>query len=149
MRIEAHLPEEMWPESMKAARYLTNRTPSHHLDWKTPLEILQATIGITHPSPSIAHLYVYGCCAYPLIRKIPRTKKLEPQAHIGYLVGYESTNIFRIWVPREQKVIVTRDVTFDESHFYDPNKPEPAHYLRELMEQPSDTIAVPNHLPIQ
>ena len=42
-----------------------------------------------------------------------------------------------------------QDVTFDKSFFYNPNKPEPAHYLRDLMKQPLYTIAVPNHLSIQ
>lgn len=36
MRIEARLPEELWPEVFKAAAYVTNRTPSRRLDWKTP-----------------------------------------------------------------------------------------------------------------
>ncbi|KJZ69686.1 hypothetical protein HIM_10933 [Hirsutella minnesotensis 3608] len=48
-----------------------------------------------------------------------KLKKLDPRAHIGYLVGYNSTNIFRIWVPQLQKVISTRDVTFDERTFFD------------------------------
>ena len=44
---------------------------------------------------------------------------MEARAFIGYLVGYDSTNIFRIWIPSKQKVISTRDVTFKESLFYD------------------------------
>jgi len=53
--------------------------------------------------------------AYPLIHKIPKKQKLRPRAQIGYLIGYNSSNIFRIWIPEELKVVVTRDVTFDES----------------------------------
>ena len=50
--------------------------------------------------------------------KRKRLLKLDPRAHIGYLVGYDSTNIYRIWVPHQGKVISTRDVIFDEkSHF--------------------------------
>jgi hypothetical protein len=40
-----------------------------------------------------------------------------------YLVGYDSTNIYRVWVPTKDKVISTRDVTFDESETYDPSAP--------------------------
>jgi hypothetical protein len=51
----------------------------------------------------LAHLKVYRCRAYAMTRnaqkKINRLAKLEPRAHIGYLVGYDSTNIFRIWIP--------------------------------------------------
>jgi len=131
MQIGARLPEELWPEAAKTAAYLVNRSPSKQLDWKTPLETLQRALGRQNPSPSIAHLRVYGCRAYPLNPRIPRKKKLEPRAHIGYLVGYNSTNIFRIWVPSEKKVIATRDVTFNETRFYDPEEPDLASQLHE------------------
>jgi hypothetical protein len=35
------------------------------------------------------------------------------------LVGYESTNIYQIWIPHKKKVIWARDVLFDEEEFYD------------------------------
>jgi len=60
--------------------------------------------------------------AHEVIRR-PRSSReaqeLAPRAHIGYLVGYESTNIYRIWVPHKRKVISARDVIFDEGEFYD------------------------------
>lgn len=77
---------------------------------------------------------MYGCRAYPLKKKIPRTQKLEPRAHIGYLVGYDSTNIYRIWIPSEGKVVRTRDVSFDEERFYDPSELGLGHVLREEIE---------------
>jgi hypothetical protein len=50
--------------------------------------------------------------------KRKRLLKLDPRAYIGYLVGYDFTNIYRIWVPYQGKVISIRDVIFDEkSHF--------------------------------
>ena len=69
---------------------------------------------------SLAHLAAYGCRAYLLSKNIPKLQKLQPRAHIRYLVGYNSTNIFRIWVPSLKRVIESRDVTFDETKFYDP-----------------------------
>jgi hypothetical protein len=47
-----------------------------------------------------------------------RPRKLDPRASICYLVGYDSTNIFRIWIPHQGKVISTRDVLFDEETFF-------------------------------
>jgi hypothetical protein len=44
--------------------------------------------------------------------------KLDPRAHIGYLVGYDSTNIYRVWIPHKGIVISTRDVIFDEYTFF-------------------------------
>jgi hypothetical protein len=51
-------------------------------------------------------------------------RKLDPRAHIGYLVGYDSTNIYRVWIPEKGKVISTRDVIFDESTVFE-GKNEP------------------------
>jgi hypothetical protein len=48
--------------------------------------------------------------------------KLNPRAHIGYLVGYDSTNIYRVWIPHKGIVISTRDVIFDESTFFEGEK---------------------------
>jgi transposase InsO family protein len=121
IRIEANLPAYLWPEIVKAAAYMLNRKPTRTLDWKTPIEVLQTCQGVSDPNPSTAHLKIYGCRAYPLIYNIPKTQKLDPRAQIGYLLGYNSTNIFRIWVPEKHQVIKTRDVTFDESRKYHPN----------------------------
>jgi hypothetical protein len=50
-----------------------------------------------------------------------RLQRFDPRAWIGYLVGCESTNIFRIWVPRLNRVIQTRDVKFNEDEVFDGN----------------------------
>ena len=74
--------------------------------------------------PSIAQLWVYGCRAYALRPQIPRGDKLSPQALIGYLVGYDSSNIYQVWLPdatsraHQGKVIRIRHVTFKEDLFY-------------------------------
>src|SRR4030081_2047706 len=47
---------------------------------------------------------------------------MDPRAFIGYLVGYESTNLFCIWVPQRRRVIVTQDVTFNEDSIYNPGE---------------------------
>jgi hypothetical protein len=58
--------------------------------------------------------HTYDCRAYAMTEhaqlKKRRLRKLDPRAHIGYLVGYDSTNIFRVWIPHQGKVISTRDV---------------------------------------
>ena len=141
LRIAAHLPANMWPEIICAAGYLNNRTPKRQLAWKTPIETL------TGQKPDLGHLRVYGCRAYPLNKKIPRKQKLEPRAFIGYLVGYDSTNIFKIWIPSQEKVIRTRDVTFDERLFYDPAELDLGHILHEEIENVVELLNLPPPLP--
>ena len=52
------------------------------------------------------------------LKKANRLQKLNPRAWIGYLVGYNSTNVYRIWNPVLNKVIVTRDVDFNEHEMF-------------------------------
>jgi hypothetical protein len=77
--------------------------------------------GVTGPRKlTMHHLKAYGCRAYTLIKsagdpdKPKKCQKLQPKAHIGFLVGYESTNIYRIWIPHKRKVILARDVLFNK-----------------------------------
>jgi len=90
MRLAANLPITLASEIYIAATYLLNRTPTRALDWKTPFEIAYKK------KPSLAHLRAYGYRAYALRKQIPRTDKLSPRALIGYLVGYDSSNIYKI-----------------------------------------------------
>ena len=130
MRLSAHLPHALWREIIAMVVYLYNRTPKHSLDWKSPYEAFhEVTIpaeGVTGPrKPTLQHLKAYGCRSYVLIKsardpdKPKKRQKLRPKAHISFLVGYESTNIYRIRIPHKKKVISARDVLFDEEEFYD------------------------------
>jgi hypothetical protein len=42
IRIRANLPENLWPEVVRAAGYLLNRTPTRILDWKSLIKALQS-----------------------------------------------------------------------------------------------------------
>ncbi|KAI0993853.1 hypothetical protein K3495_g14331, partial [Podosphaera aphanis] len=54
-----------------------------------------------------------------LISTLKKADKTASRALIGHLVGYQGTNIFRIWLPKQDEVIVTRDVIFEPTLFYD------------------------------
>lgn len=125
MRVHANLPATLGCESAKAAAIILNLTLKRKLGWRTPYEMVYKV------KPNVTHLYVFGCRVYLLRKNIPRLEKLAPRAYIGYLVGYNSTNIYRIWIPSRDEVVRTRDVTFDETKFYDPTELDLAHVLRE------------------
>jgi hypothetical protein len=93
----------------------------------------------------LAHLHLLGCKAYVLDKTIPkrhRLIKLDPRAYISYLVGYDSTNIFRIWIPSFKKVIRTRDVTFNDDTFYYPSNLDVGLVLREHLEDLIKTLSL-------
>ncbi len=71
------------------------------------------------------HLRVFGSKVYVLIKSKgdlqyrQKHRKLDAKAHIGFLVGYESTNIYRIWVSHKKKVVSVRELIFNEDEVQD------------------------------
>ncbi|KAI0997575.1 hypothetical protein K3495_g10612 [Podosphaera aphanis] len=110
LRIEAQLPKNLWPWICGSAAYLLNRTPTKKLSYHTPFE------KITGKLPFLGHLHRIGSKAFALDKNLPKRDKMEARAHIGYLVGFEGTNIYQIWIPhfkgKKKNVIRTRDVVF-------------------------------------
>ena len=147
MRIGANLPHSLWKEIVNTAVYLHNRTPRQGLGWKTPYEVLYtyaaSSSGLSDiRKPQLSHLRAYGCRAYAMTENAQQKKrrlyKLDPRAHIGYLVGYNSSNIFRIWIPHQGKVISTRDVIFDEDTVFDGKK---EHHDNQLIAHLDELVA--------
>ena len=103
--IEAQLPEELYPEFWSTAAYLANRTPTRSRGGKSPWQIVNEWLSRTNTKPLLGHLKIYGSRAYVLDNKVPKGHKSSARAHIGYLVGYDSTNIFRVWIPHLKQVI--------------------------------------------
>ena len=107
IRLSGKLPHALWREIIASAVYLYNRTPRQSLEWKSPYEafydVVMPAEGVSGPrKPTLNHLKAYGCQSYVLIKSAGdpdrpwKWQKLQPRAHIGYLVGYESTNIYQI-----------------------------------------------------
>jgi hypothetical protein len=143
LKEESGLPEQLWPEMYAAAAYLLNRSPVESLGWKTPIGFLEERLHVKEPQPLISHLVSYGCRGYVFIYNQPKLDRQEPRANIGYLVGYESTNIFRLWIPILNKVVATRDVRFDETKFFRDSFDLDKDKVREEEETQSRTIEIP------
>jgi hypothetical protein len=153
MLIGANLPEELWPETWNAAVYLHNRSPQQAKEWRTPSLQLHEWLqkngrdsSYIQAQPDTTYLKAYGCQAYPLTKEAQKGTqkkdlKTQPHAEVGYLVGYDSTNIFRIWIPERQEVRRVRDVTFNETRFYDPKN-----HLRQHQAIEPPRLQLPKHV---
>ena len=156
MGIGANLPAHLLPEISRAATYLQNRTPKYTYNWKSPYDRFHTHIAhrdgvvVEDRKPEQAHLKVYGCKAFAMTsdaqKKAKRLQRLKPKAWIGYLVGYDSTNIYRIWNPTLNKVFRTRDVIFNEDVVYD-GKTEPPEISVAQLRDLVNTIMEPNSVP--
>jgi hypothetical protein len=125
LHTNSKIPKNLWPQSYHCAAYLLNRTPNRALGWKTPYEVAHEQTGHPGKKPYIGHLRIFGTRVYEKIpaEKIPRKDKMATRSLIGYLVGYEATNQFLVWNPRNGTVTKRRDVTFDEKLRFDPQNP--------------------------
>jgi len=102
------VPGKYWGEAVKAAVYILNRSPTKSLNGKTPFE---AWFG---KKPGVKHLRTFGCLAY--VKKVgPGVTKLSDRSVPGVFFGYEpGTKGYRVYDPVNNKLMVTRDVIFDE-----------------------------------
>jgi hypothetical protein len=67
--------------------------------------------------PSVCHLRVLGCEAKVLTPEEIRVK-IDPTCVTGWFVGYcDNIKDWRIWIPQLRKIIVSRDVKFNETQF--------------------------------
>ena len=66
----------------------------------------------------IGHLRMFECLTYSHVPSEKRTK-LEPTTEKGILVGYnETTKGYRIYLPTQRKLVVRRDVRFEEDRAF-------------------------------
>ncbi|KAF1313360.1 Copia protein, partial [Globisporangium splendens] len=98
-----------WAEAAMTAIYIKNRLPSPKSDTKTPFEMFNKS------KPSVKHMRVFGCLAYVLTPKEKRLK-WDPKSQPGLFMGYEeSSKAYRVYDIEGDKVVISRDVNFDEA----------------------------------
>ena len=109
MLSQSCLPHEFWAEAVNTAAYLVNFSPSSATGFKTPFEMRYG-----RPA-DYSHLRVFGCDAYVLTPSQLRSK-LEAKSKKCILLGYQrGVKGYRLWDPVACKLIVSRDVSFNES----------------------------------
>jgi hypothetical protein len=73
------------------------------------------------PATDYDFLHVFGCPAYFHVRE----SKLDPRAKKALFMGFsDGVKGYRLWCPDTQKVILSRDVTFNESEMLKPYQKE-------------------------
>ena len=104
-----HMPNYLWGEAIRHSTYLLNRIMTRALKEKTPYECFRGK------KPSIDHIRIFGCIAYAKVDK-PHLKKLDDRSRILIHLGTEpGSKAYRLLDPETKKIVVSRDVVFDES----------------------------------
>jgi hypothetical protein len=100
----------LWGEFLRAAAHIRNRVVTS----KNIITPYEKFFGKT---PNVEYFRILGCEAKILIPDNLR-KKLDPTCVSGWFVGYpENVKGWKVWVPTEGKVVISRDVKFDETKF--------------------------------
>jgi transposase InsO family protein len=114
------IPGRFWGETVSTAVYLLNRAPTKSVVGMTPYEAWYGR------KPLVDHLCTFGCMAH--VKTVAgHTNKLADRSTPMVMIGYEAgTKAYRPYNSVNKKLIVTRDVFFDEKKSWNWSSTEPA-----------------------
>ena len=87
--------------------HVLNRCPTKRLDSMVPEEAWSGS------KPSVKHFKIFGSLCYKHVLD-QRRKKLDDKSEPMIFVGYNSTSSYKLYNPKNQQVLFSRDVYFDE-----------------------------------
>ena len=76
------------------------------LDWRTLHET------ITSVRLDLSRLYAIRSRGFVLNKHLPRGDKLKDRTFEGFLLRFNASNIYQVWLPATNRVIRVRDVRF-------------------------------------
>ncbi|CAL9029761.1 unnamed protein product, partial [Prunus brigantina] len=115
MMFEKGMSLEFWAEAVNTAVYIINRCPTKALDKKTPFEAYSGR------KPGLKHLRVFGSLCYAHVPN-PQRQKLDLASKRCVFLGYGSCEKgYRLYNITTGKVIISRDVVFNEEASWDWN----------------------------
>jgi transposase InsO family protein len=107
----ATMPLKFWDEAFLTAVFLINRLPSRVINNETPFYRLY------DKDPEYLSLRIFGCACWPHLRPY-NTTKLSFRSKQCVFLGYSNQHKgFKCLDPKEGRVYISRDVTFDEHVF--------------------------------
>jgi len=102
------VPNYLWGEAVRHSTYLINRVATRTLVDQTPYKVLKSK------KPNVEHLRVFGCIGYAKAEAV-HLRKLDDRSRMLVHLGTEpGSKGYRLLDPTRRKVIVSRDVVFDE-----------------------------------
>lgn len=109
MSLSRNVSHRLWAEAVHTAVYILNRCVSSMSKEKTPFQLWM------RQKPDLGHIKIFGSIAYAHITKEFR-KKFDAKSKKCIFVGYQGdSKNYRLYDSINDKVIVSRDVIFDET----------------------------------
>jgi hypothetical protein len=106
---DKQVPKVFWPEAVKWCVHVLNRSPTLAVQHSTPEE---AWSGM---KPTVEYFRVFGCLAHVHVPD-QRRIKLDDKSILCVLLGVsDESKAYRLFDPISKKIIVSRDVVFEET----------------------------------
>jgi hypothetical protein len=126
MLLAKELPNKLWAEAVSTATYVINRCGPVKDSDKSPFELWSGK------SADVSNLKIFGTVCYVHVPKAKR-QKLDSKAMKGYLVGYcDERDGYRVFVPEEDTVVLSRDITFKNEEMFSSNEDVPNSDVNEV-----------------
>ncbi len=107
--IAAGLSHGFWAEAMAYIIYTRNRSPHSAIAMRTPFELWEGRL------PDLSHMHAFGTPVTVMLTEAQRGSKLNAKAEDGLFIGYDDEpKSYRIWVPARHRVVISRNVEFNE-----------------------------------
>jgi hypothetical protein len=137
--IHAAMSPPYWAEALSTVVFLTNRQPSSSIHNGIPYHLLYREM------PDYSLLRVFGCLCYPNL-SATTPHKLSPHSAACVFLGYPpSQKGYRCLDLSTRKIIISRHVVFDETHFpFAASKPRPDFFdflLQDLLPAPASSTS--------
>ncbi|KAJ0602036.1 putative RNA-directed DNA polymerase [Helianthus annuus] len=103
-----NVPDPYWGEAVRHSVYLLNRIGTKAIKNMTPFEVWKGY------KPTLEYAKVFGCMAFEKVVK-PGIQKLADRSNpMVYFGREEGSKGYRLFNPKTQKIVISRDVAFDE-----------------------------------
>jgi hypothetical protein len=113
MLSEKQVPKNFWPEVVNWTAHVLNRSPTLAVKDMTPEE---AWSGV---KPNVDYFQVFGCIGHVHVSDSKR-KKLDDKSFQCVLLGMsEESKAYILYDPASKKIVVSRDVVFEENECWD------------------------------
>ena len=106
---DKQVPKSFWPEAVRWCVHVQNRSPTSAVDQGTPEEVWSGV------KPCVDYFRTFGCVAHVHIPDQKRSK-LDAKSQQCILLGVsDESKAYKLYNPITKKVIVSRDVVFEEN----------------------------------
>ncbi|KAM1465608.1 hypothetical protein ACFXTO_045089 [Malus domestica] len=110
MLSQSDLSKSFWAEAVNYACHIINRLPSAIVQGKTPMEVWTGK-----PSSDYDYIRIFGSPTYFHVTE----NKLDLRAKKVIFLGFSSgVKGYRLWCPEMKRLVISRDVTFDEESMF-------------------------------